>query len=163
MHVRVESKERFVLTCCVVVSPGCLSSSSCLRPSAAFSAAADGSAAAAAAASAGDAVSYSSTMLLPRTDFPQFVKNIYARESSLQPLCRDRVYEWQLAAPRRDDSPTFLLHDGPPFANGRVHTGHFMNKVLKDFINRYKMMRGQRVHYVPVGASSTRRATLRAD
>jgi isoleucyl-tRNA synthetase len=43
----------------------------------------------------------------------------------------------------------FTLHDGPPYANGRLHMGHALNKVLKDIINRYKMLRGFRVHYKP--------------
>lgn len=45
--------------------------------------------------------------------------------------------------------PTWTLHDGPPFANGRSHVGNLYNKVLKDIINRYKLLQGYRVHYIP--------------
>ncbi len=41
----------------------------------------------------------------------------------------------------------WVTHDGPPYANGDLHLGHVLNKVLKDFVNRYKMMRGFRVRY----------------
>jgi isoleucyl-tRNA synthetase len=43
----------------------------------------------------------------------------------------------------------FILHDGPPYANGDLHMGHAMNKVLKDFINRKEILKGKQVHYVP--------------
>lgn len=43
----------------------------------------------------------------------------------------------------------FVLHDGPPYANGNIHIGHAMNKILKDFVNRYKMMSGYDMIYIP--------------
>ena len=43
----------------------------------------------------------------------------------------------------------FTLHDGPPYANGDLHIGHALNKILKDFINRYAMLRGRKVRFVP--------------
>lgn len=43
----------------------------------------------------------------------------------------------------------WVLHDGPPYANGQLHMGHFLNKVLKDVVNRYKLLRGYRIHYAP--------------
>ncbi|WWC88449.1 uncharacterized protein L201_003360 [Kwoniella dendrophila CBS 6074] len=49
----------------------------------------------------------------------------------------------------KEDNPLFVLHDGPPYANGNLHMGHALNKVLKDIINRYNLIRGKRVHYVP--------------
>jgi isoleucyl-tRNA synthetase len=49
----------------------------------------------------------------------------------------------------RQNAPTYLLHDGPPYANGDIHLGTAMNKILKDFVTRYKTMRGYRVPYVP--------------
>ena len=42
-----------------------------------------------------------------------------------------------------------MLHDGPPYANGDLHMGHFLNKVLKDTINRWMVLKGRRVHYQP--------------
>lgn len=43
----------------------------------------------------------------------------------------------------------WIIHDGPPFASGKAHLGHLYNKTLKDIINRYKLMRGFRVHFIP--------------
>jgi isoleucyl-tRNA synthetase len=43
----------------------------------------------------------------------------------------------------------WVIHDGPPFASGKAHLGHLYNKTLKDIINRYKLMRGFRVHFLP--------------
>eukprot|EP00658_Telonema_sp_P-2_P035885 TRINITY_DN26035_c0_g1_i1.p1 TRINITY_DN26035_c0_g1~~TRINITY_DN26035_c0_g1_i1.p1 ORF type:complete len:352 (-),score=78.02 TRINITY_DN26035_c0_g1_i1:141-1196(-) len=59
---------------------------------------------------------------------------------------RDR-YKWQRAN-NAADRP-FVLHDGPPYANGSLHIGHALNKVLKDVINRYKVLQGYRVDFVP--------------
>ena len=50
---------------------------------------------------------------------------------------------------RTKDRPHFLLHDGPPYANGDIHAGHALNKVLKDMINRHKSMTGYYVNYIP--------------
>ena len=49
----------------------------------------------------------------------------------------------------REDGAAFTLHDGPPYANGDLHIGHALNKILKDFVNRWEMMNGKRVRYVP--------------
>ena len=46
-------------------------------------------------------------------------------------------------------APQFTLHDGPPYANGDLHIGHALNKILKDFINRYRMLTNCRVKFVP--------------
>lgn len=61
--------------------------------------------------------------------------------------CTEALYEWQ-AANRPADKP-FLLHDGPPYANGSLHVGHALNKILKDIIIRVKVQQGHRVKYVP--------------
>ncbi len=50
---------------------------------------------------------------------------------------------------RRKDAPSFILHDGPPYANGHIHYGHILNKLLKDLVIKYKTMSGHRVPYVP--------------
>jgi isoleucyl-tRNA synthetase len=72
------------------------------------------------------------------------------REPALQAICCDALYAWQrdtrIAVPGH---PQFVLHDGPPFANGPLHVGHFLNKVLKDIINRYKLMQGYGVPFYP--------------
>jgi len=60
----------------------------------------------------------------------------------------DLQYQWQREH-RSRESPDFILHDGPPYANGEPHMGHAVNKILKDITNRYQVSRGRRVHYVP--------------
>jgi len=47
------------------------------------------------------------------------------------------------------NAPRFVLHDGPPYANGDLHIGHALNKILKDIINRFQVLKGKQVHYVP--------------
>lgn len=59
----------------------------------------------------------------------------------------EEYYEKQLE--RTEGRPTFILHDGPPYANGDLHIGHALNQILKDFIVRYKSMTGYHVPYVP--------------
>ncbi|KAG1714387.1 Isoleucine--tRNA ligase, mitochondrial [Nymphon striatum] len=57
------------------------------------------------------------------------------------------LYSWQYA--NKKESPEFCIHDGPPYANGKPHIGHAINKILKDITNRYKLLRGYRIHFVP--------------
>ncbi|KAL4162915.1 hypothetical protein PRNP1_003447 [Phytophthora ramorum] len=85
------------------------------------------------------------TLNLPRTCFPMRA-NAAAREPQLHARCVSLAYANQAADTSR---PLFVLHDGPPFANGSLHMGHFLNKTLKDVINRYQLLRGRRVCYVP--------------
>ncbi|HKJ91252.1 MAG TPA: class I tRNA ligase family protein, partial [Oceanipulchritudo sp.] len=60
---------------------------------------------------------------------------------------RDNLYQEILH--HRANAPAYILHDGPPYANGDIHMGHALNKILKDFVIRYKSMRGYRAPYVP--------------
>ena len=86
-------------------------------------------------------------VLLPKTKFPLRV-NPSNQEPSIQKAAGfDHLYKWQLDRPNTKGN--FVLHDGPPYANGKPHMGHVLNKVLKDVINRYKLMRGYRIHYRP--------------
>lgn len=85
------------------------------------------------------------TLNLPATRFPMRA-NAAAREPQLHARCVSAAYAEQAADESR---PLFVLHDGPPFANGSLHMGHFLNKTLKDVINRYQLLRGRRVRYVP--------------
>nr|XP_019012976.1 isoleucine-tRNA ligase [Kwoniella pini CBS 10737]OCF51757.1 isoleucine-tRNA ligase [Kwoniella pini CBS 10737] len=89
---------------------------------------------------------YSHTLLLPKTDFPLKHKDIVAAEKRYRYKTSDQLYKEQIT---RENNPLFVLHDGPPYANGNLHMGHALNKVLKDIINRYNLIRGKRVHYVP--------------
>lgn len=84
--------------------------------------------------------SYSDTILLPKTTFP--IKHRPAKERDYFDRSGNALYAWQAAQTER---PLFILHDGPPYANGDLHIGHAVNKILKDIINRYKLLQGFRV------------------
>lgn len=85
------------------------------------------------------------TLNLPITRFSMRA-NAAVREPQLHARCVSAAYTEQATDVTR---PLFVLHDGPPFANGSLHMGHFLNKTLKDMINRYQLLRGRRVVYVP--------------
>lgn len=92
-------------------------------------------------------MNYKDTLLMPKTDFPMR-GNLPNREPQMQEQWRDQqIYEKGLA--RTKDRETFILHDGPPYANGDIHIGHALNQILKDFVTRYKSMAGYHVPYVP--------------
>ncbi|KAK8214293.1 putative isoleucyl-tRNA synthetase [Phyllosticta capitalensis] len=63
--------------------------------------------------------------------------------------CTDELYAWQQSDARRNTTGDFVLHDGPPYANGDLHIGHALNKILKDIILRYQVGQGKKVHYRP--------------
>lgn len=90
---------------------------------------------------------YTSTLNLPKTDFPMRANLAQREPDMLKKMQNKNLYQQMLA--RRAEKPLFLLHDGPPFSNGDIHMGTAMNKMLKDFINKYKSMRGYRVKYIP--------------
>ncbi len=86
-------------------------------------------------------------ILLPKTGFP-LRNSPPASDVAIRAAANfDGLYKWQLE--NRVNSETFVLHDGPPYANGDPHMGHALNKILKDIINRYKLLRGYRVLYRP--------------
>ncbi|RKP38345.1 tRNA synthetases class I-domain-containing protein [Dimargaris cristalligena] len=88
---------------------------------------------------------FHNTLLLPHTDFPQRPqrpKDHVQRQTQLT----QAIYRWQK---QHLAEPAFVLHDGPPYANGDLHIGHALNRILKDMINRYQVHRGRKVHYVP--------------
>jgi isoleucyl-tRNA synthetase len=90
---------------------------------------------------------YKDTLNLPRTDFPMKA-NLTAREPELLKMWNEtRLYE-QIQKSRQDRQ-SFVLHDGPPFANGDVHMGTALNKILKDFVVKSQTMLGKRAPYVP--------------
>lgn len=90
---------------------------------------------------------YKDTLLMPKTDFPMR-GNLPNREPEMQEKWENnRQYEKELE--RTKDRPLFILHDGPPYANGDIHIGHAENKILKDFIVRFKSMNGFHSPYVP--------------
>lgn len=90
---------------------------------------------------------YKETLLMPKTDF-KMRGNLPNREPHLQEKWNEHsIYE--KVQERTKDRPMYVLHDGPPYANGDIHIGHALNKILKDFIVRYKSMSGYCAPYVP--------------
>ncbi len=90
---------------------------------------------------------YSKTVNLPETDFPMRA-NLPKREPDiLKKWEEENIYEKIQKA--REGSDPFILHDGPPYANGHIHLGHALNKILKDIIVKHKSMMGYRAPYVP--------------
>ncbi len=90
---------------------------------------------------------YKDTLLMPKTEFPMR-GNLPKREPDIQERWEENgIYE--KVQNRTEGRPLFVLHDGPPYANGDIHMGHALNKVLKDFIVRYKSMSGYHAPYVP--------------
>ncbi len=90
---------------------------------------------------------YNSTLNLPQTEFPMRA-NLPQREPDTLKYWQEMdLYHTMLE--ESAEKPTFLLHDGPPFSNGNIHMGTALNKILKDFINKSKVMEGYRVPYIP--------------
>ena len=90
---------------------------------------------------------YKDTLNLPRTDFSMKADLVRREPERLAQWETDDLYARIQQA--RAKAPRFLLHDGPPFANGDVHIGTALNKILKDLILKHKTLRGFRVPYVP--------------
>ena len=93
---------------------------------------------------------YKETLLLPQTDFPmrgnlpqnepvRYAKWFSKEESAYARMIKNR----------ENATATFILHDGPPYANGHIHIGHALNKVLKDVIIKTHYFFGEKVRYVP--------------
>jgi len=94
-------------------------------------------------------VNYRDTLQLPRTDFPMKA-NLSQREPEfLRRWEEQRLYERLQELGKEQNRPLFVLHDGPPYANGDIHIGTAFNKILKDIVIRSHSMAGYRVPYVP--------------
>ncbi len=91
--------------------------------------------------------SFKDTLNLPKTDFPMKA-NLVEREPLLLQHWEETNLYGQIQAARAD-APEFVLHDGPPFANGDVHMGTALNKILKDLVVKSKTMAGFRAPFVP--------------
>src|SRR3984893_14950220 len=87
------------------------------------------------------------TVNLPRTDFPMKANLPVAEPKMLDRWEQERIYEKIRAA--RAGRPMYVLHDGPPYANGNIHLGHAFNKILKDFVVKLKTMEGFDSTYIP--------------
>ena len=95
-----------------------------------------------------DKKDYSSTLNLPKTDF-EMRGNLPKKEPGiLEKNIENKVYYLALEK-NKNTGKKFVLHDGPPYANGDIHTGHALDKILKDIIIRYKTMNGYYSPYVP--------------
>lgn len=90
---------------------------------------------------------YKNTLNLPKTDFPMKADLVAREPQRLKDWQASRLY--QRIQEHRAGAPKFVLHDGPPFANGDVHIGNALNKILKDFIVKYHTLRGKSAPYVP--------------
>ena len=90
---------------------------------------------------------YKDTLNLPKTDFPMKA-NLAAREPEFLRVWQELGLYGKLRDMRRGQ-PRFVLHDGPPYANGEIHIGHAVNKVLKDIIVKSKTLEGFDAPYVP--------------
>jgi isoleucyl-tRNA synthetase len=90
---------------------------------------------------------YKNTLLMPQTEFPMR-GNLPQREPEIQAKWEE-MNIYKKVQERTNGRPMFVLHDGPPYANGDIHMGHALNKILKDMIVRYKSMSGYHAPYVP--------------
>lgn len=83
---------------------------------------------------------------MPQTNF-EMRANAAKREPELQKFwAENRIYE---SLSQNNSGEIFVLHDGPPYANGSLHMGHALNKILKDIVNKYQLLQGRSVRYVP--------------
>jgi isoleucyl-tRNA synthetase len=92
------------------------------------------------------------SLLLPKTDFPMRAELPKREPAFLAKWREEKVYEQILEARKeaaKDPAKTFILHDGPPFANGDAHMGHALNMVLKDIVLKYQNMSGHYAPFVP--------------
>ncbi|MER3433643.1 MAG: isoleucine--tRNA ligase [Leptolyngbya sp. ERB_1_1] len=90
--------------------------------------------------------SYKNSVNLPQTKFDMRA-NAVKREPELQKFwAEQQIYEH---LSQENPGELFILHDGPPYANGALHIGHAMNKILKDTINKYQLLKGRKVRFVP--------------
>ena len=90
---------------------------------------------------------YNATLNLPKTDFPMRAGLPKSEPVTLKNWEDEKLYDKLME--RNEGKPLFVLHDGPPYANGDIHLGHALNKILKDFIVRYKNMADFKAPFVP--------------
>ncbi|MFM6756730.1 MAG: class I tRNA ligase family protein, partial [Dolichospermum sp.] len=89
---------------------------------------------------------YKDTVNLPKTNFDMRA-NAIKREPEIQKFWAENNIYSRLS--QENPGELFILHDGPPYANGQLHIGHALNKILKDIINRYQLLKGRKIRYVP--------------
>jgi isoleucyl-tRNA synthetase len=91
---------------------------------------------------------YKNTVFLPQTDFPMR-GNLPHKEPEILAKWQAQDLDQKIYDLHRDTGEPFILHDGPPYANGHIHIGHALNKILKDIIARHQRMQGKWVPYIP--------------
>ena len=90
---------------------------------------------------------YKETLNLPQTAFPMKANLIKREPEILAQWEKNNLYT--LIREKLKGKPKFVFHDGPPYANGHIHMGHALNKILKDFIVRFMTMQGYDATFVP--------------
>src|SRR5271170_1089224 len=95
------------------------------------------------------ATDYKNTLNLPRTDFAMRADLVAREPERLKKWEAAQLYKKIQQQRDKENAPKFVLHDGPPFANGDVHVGTALNKILKDIIVKYKTLRGFSAPYIP--------------
>ena len=90
---------------------------------------------------------YRNTVHLPKTDFPMRASLGEREPVQVEAWQKEKVYEQLLG--KNAGSPRFVFHDGPPYANGSIHQGHFLNKILKDLVVKYRLLSGRLADFVP--------------
>jgi isoleucyl-tRNA synthetase len=95
------------------------------------------------------ATDYKNTLNLPRTDFAMRADLVTREPERLKKWEAAKLYEKIQQQRDKENAPKFVLHDGPPFANGDVHIGTALNKILKDIIIKYQTLRGKSAPYIP--------------
>ncbi|WP_373436697.1 isoleucine--tRNA ligase [Metamycoplasma equirhinis] len=90
---------------------------------------------------------YKNTLLMPNTEFSMKANLVEKELQYIKKWENDKIYQKLLK--RNKGNKSFVLHDGPPYANGNIHVGHALNKILKDIIIRFKNMQGYYSPYVP--------------
>lgn len=101
------------------------------------------------AATSGEARDYRNTLFLPETGFPMKAGLPTTEPKWLARWEQLGLYERLREQSRAEGRELFVLHDGPPYANGNIHIGHALNKILKDTISRSQQMMGKNANYVP--------------
>ncbi len=92
---------------------------------------------------------YKDTLQLPNTDFPMRASLAQREPAQIAKWDEQDIYKAMIERRRSEGAPKFVLHDGPPYANGNIHHGHILNKTLKDFVVKYKNMSGNLTEFVP--------------
>ncbi|ODV94219.1 hypothetical protein PACTADRAFT_60287 [Pachysolen tannophilus NRRL Y-2460] len=91
---------------------------------------------------------YSLSLKLPSTEFPNRSSQELI-QNKLIPQCSTNLYDWNSGKEVDSIKDLFILHDGPPYANGNLHIGHALNKILKDMVNRFQLINGKKIFYKP--------------